>query len=99
MRILLLVIFLLTRSVAQALPTDPSAVSVTTQGKNLFILKAPRKFIGATVEIRYFNGEIVNREKLMHRRIIIDFADVKTGAYVIRIDNDKESEEFQFIRK
>ena len=35
----------------------------------------------------------------VHGLINLDFADVKTGAYVIRIDNGKESEEFQFIRK
>ena len=77
---------------------DP-VVMVPSKHKNLFVLKADRKFIGAKVEIVQLNGDVLSRQMLNRRKMIIDFGDVAEGSYVIRVSKNGRVEEFHYDKK
>lgn len=72
---------------------------VSSKYKNLFVFKAEKKFVGATVEILSSKGEVVTAQTLQKRKMIIDFCDVKYGTYTIRISKDKKVKEFKYEKK
>jgi flagellar hook assembly protein FlgD len=82
--------------IQSAMATPLPAESVRLKNKTTFVYKADKDFMGATIEIRYQNGDLVSTEKLEKRRIVIDFAQVKSGEYTIRITKGKRVEEFFF---
>lgn len=88
-------------SVATAQATSPAeAVDVLdSRHKNLFMFKAERKFLGASVEVYYTNGDLVTSQKLEKRKMIIDFCDVKFGEYTIRLKKGNEIQEYHYVKK
>lgn len=80
-----------------ATPGDAIDV-VNSKHENLFVFRADRGFIGASVTIYAANGEVVTKSTLTKRKMIIDFCDVKHGAYKIVVAKGKYEEEFKFIR-
>lgn len=64
--------------------------------KDMFVIKADKTFVGAEVEIFYSNGDVVTRQVLKKRKLIVDFSHVKTGEYVIRVSKDGQTEEFEY---
>lgn len=95
----LFVLALLTASAAQATPLDEAVDVVPSKYKNLFVFKAERKLVGATVEVYYSNGDLVTTHTLEKRKMIIDFCDVKFGEYVIRIKKGNAVEEYHYVKK
>lgn len=80
--------------------TGQAQVDVTTQAnENLFVLKASRKFKGAEVEVLSSSGYLVSSQKLTRRKLIIDFKNVRTGSYRIKVKKGNAQEEFQFVKK
>lgn len=77
---------------------DP-VVMIPSKHKNLFVLKADRKFVGAKVEIIQLNGDVLSRQTLNKRKMIIDFGDVHEGSYVIRVSKNGRVEEFHYDKK
>jgi hypothetical protein len=67
--------------------------------ENYFVLKMARKYVGADVQIYKNNGELIGRQKLINRKITIDFSEVKAGIYVIRVSKDNTTEEFTYVKK
>jgi hypothetical protein len=90
--------FLIAQSVSAA-PTLAGSGIVRIKGKTLFVFKTDRKFIGATVEVIFANGEVITSQKLEKRKMMIDFADVKAGDYTIRVTKGKRVEEFYYEKK
>jgi hypothetical protein len=76
---------------------DPKAESPRT--KNLFTFKADRKFLGARVEVIYGNGEVLTSQTLSKRKMLIDFSDMKSGSYMIRVKKGTEVQEFTYEKK
>ncbi len=74
---------------------DPVEI-VRSKQKDLFVIKADREFVGAKVEIFYSNGDVVTRQILQKRRMIVDFAHVKEGEYIIRVSKGERIEEFEY---
>src|SRR5688572_7126986 len=70
-----------------------------TKDKSLFVLKADKKFIGARVEIVQPNGSIIAEQILQKRKMIIDFDDVKSGSYTIRLVKGDKRQEYTFDKK
>ena len=70
-----------------------------SKNKNLFTVKADREFVGAKVEILDQNEELIAAQKLVKRKILIDFDDVRTGAYTIRITKGDRVKEYHFLKK
>jgi cell division protein FtsB len=77
--------------------TDPNDIKEVKE-KNLFVLKANKKLLGANIEVLHSNGEVVTAQILTKRKMIIDFSDVKKGEYTIRITKGKQQEEFQYSK-
>ena len=80
----------------------PSLMMTTIIGhgknKSLFVFKAKKKFVGATVEVYSSQGKLVTTQNLHKRKMIIDFADVKKDTYTIRIVKGDATKEFQFVK-
>lgn len=68
------------------------------KNKNLFVVKADKNLVGAKVEILKSNGSIVAGQILTKRRLVIDFNDVKLGAYTIRIVKGDQVQEFIYTK-
>lgn len=66
---------------------------------NLFVYKANSAFRGAVVEVFFANGDLVTRQRLVRKRLVIDFSHVKAGVYVIRVAKGETIQNFQFIKK
>ena len=97
-RILLVLIVVLSALIAKsAMAADVSQIK--TKYPHLFVLKANRKYAGATVEVYYSNGDLVTTQKFEKRRMIIDFCDTKFGEYTIRVVKGNEKKEFQYVKK
>ncbi len=92
--VLLGVVMVLSMSKATA-GNDPVEI-VPSKHKGLFVIKVDREFIGASVEIFYSNGDVVTRQVLHKRKMIVDFANVKAGEYTIRVSKDGRVEEFEY---
>jgi hypothetical protein len=97
MRILLILITLSALTTKSVMAADVSEIK--TKYPHLFVLKANRKYAGATVEIYYSNGDLVTTQKIEKRRMVIDFCDTKYGEYTIRVVKGNEKKEFQYIKK
>jgi hypothetical protein len=95
--ILVLVVILGALLAKSAMAANVSEVK--TKYTHLFVLKANRKYIGATVEVYYANGDLVTSQKINKRRMIIDFCDTKAGEYTIRVVQGGKKEEFQYFKK
>lgn len=67
--------------------------------KHIFVVKTERKFAGAKVEVFNASGQLLTVHTLKDRRMVIDFADVKLGAYTIRVSKDEETKEFYYEKK
>lgn len=96
---LFVLVLLVTAVSVQAAPREEVVEVVPSKYKNLFVLKAERKFMGATVEVYYSNGDLVTTHTLEKRKMIIDFCDVKFGEYTIRIKKGNEVEEYSYVKK
>jgi hypothetical protein len=83
---------------AQATPLEKLTV-VSTKYKNLFVFKADRDYVGATVEVYYSNGDLVTSQKLGKRKMIINFCDTRFGEYTIRVVKGDKTQEFHYEKK
>ncbi len=66
---------------------------------SLFVLRAEKKFVGATVEIYTSTGELITSQSLSKRKVVIDFGSVMKDTYTIRVVKGIEVREFQFEKK
>lgn len=97
-RISLVTLMICISVISQALPLE-EIVNIPTKYKNLFVFKADKEYVGATVEVYYSNGDLVTTRKLEKRRMIIDFCDTKFGEYTIRVVKGDKKQEFYYVKK
>ena len=71
----------------------------TPRIKDLFVFKTGKKLIGATVEIRSADGDLLTTQNLGNKKMIIDFSSVSLGTYIIRVSKGKHTEEFIYRKK
>lgn len=65
---------------------------------NKFVYKGNKRMIGATVEVFYADGTLVTKQVLKKKRMIIDFCEVRSGDYTIRISKDSRKREYHFTK-
>jgi hypothetical protein len=82
-----------------AVPTEAPVHVISAHQKNLFVFKVNKNWKGATVEVQATNGEYVTRQKMYKRKMIINFCDVKSGTYKIKVTHGDHVEEFQYIKR
>ena len=97
---LLTLIFLFSSAAAFASPVDHSASikTVSPKHQDLFSFKVDRKFRNGMIEVYYAN-ELVAVTSLVKRKMVINFCDVKSGTYIIKVKKNNRIEEFQFEKK
>ena len=97
---LLTLIFLLSSAATFASPVDhPASIkTVSPKDQDLFSFKVDRKFKNGMIEVYYAN-ELVAVTTLVKRKMVINFCDVKSGTYIIKVKKDNRIEEFQFEKK
>jgi hypothetical protein len=71
---------------------------IQTRHETQFVFKVNRTLLGARVEVLTEDGKQLNVQRLMKRKMIIDFADLPVGRYTIVIEKDGKSENFEYVR-
>ncbi len=89
----------MTSSFATEVTSGESVTLISSKYKNLFVFKAKKKFVGATVEIYSSNGDMITSQHLQKRKMIINFCDVRYDTYTIRIAKGSNTQEFQYVKK
>jgi hypothetical protein len=72
---------------------------VSSKQKDLFVFKVNKSWQGARVELIAPDGDVVSRQRLMKRKMIFNFRDMKPGTYKITVTKNHHTEEFQYIKK
>jgi hypothetical protein len=72
---------------------------VSSRQKDLFVFKVNKSWQGARVELLAPNGEVLSRQRLLTRKMLFDFGNMKPGIYKITITKNHHTEEFQYIKK
>jgi hypothetical protein len=88
-------------TVSTVYTSDPASGAIhmlNSRQKDQFVFKAGKMWKGANVEIVAASGEVVAHQKLNKRRMTIDFKDVQTGTYTIKISKGNKVENFKFFR-
>ena len=83
----------------ESMPSNESAVAATSKHRSLFVFKAKKKFVGATVEIYSSNGSMITSQHLQKRKMIINFSDARYDTYTIRIAKGNNTQEFHYVKK
>lgn len=73
---------------AAALATDPKAPIKCGKSRSLLIFRTTKANLGGKVEIYNEKGELVQSTPIAKKRMVIDFASIKSGKYSIRINKD-----------
>lgn len=82
-----------------ALPAKANEVDVIrTRNENQFVFKVDREMLGAHVEVVSEEGVSITSQRLMKRKMIIDFSDVRVGHYTIVVKKDGKMEKFEYVR-
>jgi hypothetical protein len=83
-----------------AMAHEPVVKAKPTNDKdrNLFVFKAEKKMIGAKVEIIQLNGGLIAEQILQTRKLVIDFDEMKSGTYIIRVVKGTQVKEFNYTR-
>ncbi|MCA4898918.1 MAG: hypothetical protein ING88_09045 [Cytophagales bacterium] len=90
---------LLFGSVAFTSTITPDAEASVSIKDDLFILKTSRKFKGADVELVAPNGFLVSSQKLVYRKMVIDFQKMPSGTYKVRLRKNQMEKEFTFQKE
>lgn len=91
-------ILALAATTAKANTKEDSASWKPKKEKTLFVVKANKKLIGATVEIFEASGQRIAVQQLDKKKLIIDFANTGGGEYLIRVSKGDKKQEFQFVK-
>ena len=98
---LLTLIFLLSAATVFASPVaiTPSPKIISSGHPDLFAFKVDRKFKKAMIEVYSSDGDLVAITALAKRKMVINFREVKSGTYIIKVKKNNHVEEFQFVKK
>jgi hypothetical protein len=75
------------------------SVSGSAKQTDLFVVKAGKKLVGATVEVYSSEGSLVTAQYLVKRKLVIDFRAVASGAYTIKVVKGEISHAFHFVKQ
>jgi hypothetical protein len=82
-----------------AMAKDPSVkLRPQDKDKNLFVFKADKAFIGAKVEVLQANGSMIAEQILQRRKLVIDFNEMRSGSYTIRVVKGTKVKEFNYVK-
>ncbi|TXH31316.1 MAG: hypothetical protein E6Q96_00275 [Cyclobacteriaceae bacterium] len=71
---------------------------IHTRNQTQFVFKVQKEMLGAHVGIQSEDGNQINSQRLLKRKMIIDFTDLPVGHYTVVIEKDGKTESFEFVR-
>ena len=86
-------------TIVWAAAPDETIIIGRIKNKNVFVFKAEKHFVGATVEVYASNGELLTSQSLVKRKMIIDFGTALQDTYTIRVVKGAETREYQYVKK
>jgi len=69
-----------------------------TRNQYQFVFKVQKEMLGAHVGIQSEAGNQINSQRLMKRKMIIDFTDLPVGHYTVVVEKDGKTESFEYVR-
>jgi hypothetical protein len=90
---------LLITSLSVLAASNDDQIDKIDSNSQVFVFKVDREFKGGRIEVLSAEGKRVTAQRLMRRKIVIDFCDVKTGVYTIVVTKDDQVKEFEFVKK
>ncbi|MEQ8477325.1 MAG: hypothetical protein RIB54_13880 [Fulvivirga sp.] len=75
--------------------SDPSVELIDTDAKNILKFKVKKDLVGATIKLVYSNGDVVTKEELVKKKMVIDFCDSRDGEYTVVIEKGSYIERIQ----
>lgn len=94
-----IVIALLITSSSVLAANDDQVGKTDSNSQQVFVFKVNKEFKGGRIEVLSAEGKRVTAQRLMRRKMIIDFCDVKTGVYTIVVKKDDQIKKFEFVKK
>jgi hypothetical protein len=95
-----IIIGLLIASSSAFAASNNEQVDITeSNNKHVFVFKVEKEFRGGRIEVLSADGKRVTAQRLMRRKMIIDFCDVKAGVYTIVVKKDDQIKKFEFVNK
>lgn len=98
MKAFLLALCLLSLS-ALAAKGQQSVEVLQTKNADAFVFKIDPKFIGGEVEVVSASGDSVVKQILPKRKMKIDFRNVKSGTYTVKVKKGMLVEQFQYQKR
>lgn len=83
--ILIALVMLAIAVFAQSSEGSYPEVKVLSQKRDAFYFKVSRDLLGSEVEVIHDNGKVVAKERMKGRKMLVDFLDMESGTYLIRI--------------
>jgi hypothetical protein len=71
---------------------------IHTRNQYQFVFKVQKEMLGAHVEVISENGNQVDAQQLMKRKMVIDFTALPVGHYTIVVEKDGKAQSFEFVR-
>lgn len=71
---------------------------VSSKKRDLFVFKVNKSWQGARVEVLAANGDCISRQRLLKRKMVINFFDMKPGTYKINVTKNGHREEFEYVK-
>jgi hypothetical protein len=102
MKVIAISLFLLSMSfasVGEAIIPKTGIKRVSSNKKDRLVFRVEKKFKGAEVEVLSITGQSILRQTLLKRKAIIDFGNVKSGTYIIKVKKGMLVKQFEFQRK
>jgi hypothetical protein len=79
--------------------SDDQMARAKDSNQNRVVIKVDREFIGGRLEVLSAAGHQVTAQRVIRRKLIVDFCDVKTGIYTIVIKKDDRTRKSEFVKK
>jgi hypothetical protein len=98
-KVLVVGLLLFAASVHNTHAKDNTPAPLNNKANSLFIIKAEKSFLGATVEIFHAGGDLLASQQLERRKVVIDFGSVQYGTYTIRLTKGDKIQEYHFEKK
>ena len=92
-----LVILLSSTAVLAGQSPEAHHVFVISVQREVFYFKVDKEFLGATIEVYDTQGVLLVTEKVIKRKMIIDFFQRAPGLYTIKIAKGNTVEEFECL--
>lgn len=65
---------------------------------NQLVFRTNGSLKGAEVEVLASDGHVVTRDRLVRKRLVIDFSQVGAGHYTVRVTKGEQVQEIAFYR-